>query len=372
MSRIGIDARFFGPENKGLGRYTQKLVEELEIIADNESEYFVFLRRANFDCYQPKRENFKKVLADFPWYSFYEQLIFPFLLLKYRLDLVHFCHFNVPFLYPKNFIVTIHDLILIHYPTFKNTTRMKAVYFFKLLAYRLVIFLAVKRANKIITVSQYTKNDLMTKLGAREQQIGVIYEGATLNGRPIINNGAKVLKKYGISKPFILYAGNAYPHKNLSRLCDAFQIVQKNQPELSLVLVGGEDYFYRQIKAEVKERAIEKIIFPGFVSDDELKVLYRETALFVFPSLYEGFGLPPLEALFYGSKVISSNRTSMPEILGELADYFNPEDVTDLAKKIVSGFLLPIPNQKAIREKANLFNWRKMAEATLEVYRQLI
>ena len=116
---IGIDARFYGSIGKGLGRYTQKLIENLEK-TDQENRYVVFLRKENFDEYQPQNPNFKKVLADYRWYSFAEQLFFPRLLRKYNFDFVHFPHFNVPLLYRKKFIMTIHDLILIHFPTHRS------------------------------------------------------------------------------------------------------------------------------------------------------------------------------------------------------------------------------------------------------------
>jgi len=136
--RVGIDARFFGLENKGLGRYTKELVEQLDKInqkvatRDKQNillKYYIFLREDNFEDYQPKSENIYKVKADYQWYSWQEQLLFPFLLGKYNLDLMHFTHFNAPIFYRGKFIVTIHDLILFHYPTIKNTTLNKFFYF---------------------------------------------------------------------------------------------------------------------------------------------------------------------------------------------------------------------------------------------------
>ena len=119
--RIGIDARFYGSQDKGLGRYSQKLLENLEKIdGGSDREYLVFLRQKGFEQYQPGASNFKKVLADYPWYSWSEQILFPWRLYRYHLDLVHFCHFNVPIFYWKKYVVTIHDLILFHYPTVRN------------------------------------------------------------------------------------------------------------------------------------------------------------------------------------------------------------------------------------------------------------
>src|SRR5574343_128214 len=125
--RIGIDARFFGPIGKGLGRYTQKLIENLEKV-DEVNEYFVFLKKENFNEYTPQKPNFKKVLANYPWYSFSEQIRFPWLLRKYDLDIAHFPHFNVPLLYSGKFVVTIHDLILVHFPTVRSSTLPAILY----------------------------------------------------------------------------------------------------------------------------------------------------------------------------------------------------------------------------------------------------
>ena len=151
MALIGIDARFYGTIGKGLGRYTQKLIENLEK-TDTENRYFVFLRKENFEEYQPKNPNFQKVMADYKWYTVYEQINMPRILSKYKLDLVHFPHFNVPIFYRKRFIITIHDLILIHFPTIRGTTLNPFCYWIKFLAYKVIIDSAIKRAKKIITV----------------------------------------------------------------------------------------------------------------------------------------------------------------------------------------------------------------------------
>src|SRR3989338_6171328 len=163
--RIGIDARFYGSVGKGLGRYTEKLIEHLEVL-DTDNEYV------------PKNACFKKALAQHAWYGFSEQLLFPFCLLLFRLDLVHFPHFNVPMFYPKKFIVTIHDLILLHYPTLGSTTRSVILYAIKFLAYRWVIALAMRRAEHIIAVSHFTANDIVRHAPYARDKVSVTYEAA--------------------------------------------------------------------------------------------------------------------------------------------------------------------------------------------------
>ncbi|MEI7621006.1 MAG: glycosyltransferase, partial [Candidatus Moraniibacteriota bacterium] len=211
---IGIDARFYGSVGKGLGRYTQKLIEQLEKL-DGENQYFVFLRRENFEEYVPKNKNFQKVLADYQWYSFAEQIFFPRLLSKYKLDLMHFPHFNVPILYGRKFVITIHDLILLHFPTKRASTLSPLWYSFKFLAYRLVIFLAIWRSQKVFAVSEFTKQDILEQYSIAKNKVVVTHEACEKKAQISLRDSEQILAKYGIMKPYLLYVGNAYPHKNL-------------------------------------------------------------------------------------------------------------------------------------------------------------
>lgn len=372
--RIGIDARFFGPKQKGLGRYSQKLIEKLqEIDSIGDDEYYIFLRQQNFNDFEPKNKKFKKVLAEYAWYGWKEQLFFPLLIYKHNIDLMHFCHFNVPIFYRKKFLVTIHDLILFHFPTIKNTTLGHLKYFFKMLMYHWVIRSTVRRAEKIIAVSNYTKKDIEKEINVPKEKIVVIEEGFDFKQSFEKKDSQTTFKKYGIMKPYLLYIGNAYPHKNLEKLCEAFYEIEKQYPALKLVIVGGEDYFFNRLKRFIEKNKIEGIIFPGFVSDVELEVFYQEAELFVFPSLYEGFGLPPLEALSRDLAVVSSERTSMPEVLGEAVQYFDPESVESMTENIV--FVLKSPERKKEiiekgKERLKIFSWEKMAKEILDVYRK--
>ncbi len=173
--RIGIDARFYGPSGgKGIGRYTQQLIINLENI-DKENEYFIFLRQENFDLYRPLNKRFHKVLADYRWYSLKEQIYFPIKLYKFRLDLVHFLHFNVPIFYFRRFVVTIHDLI--HRRTSKNGSTLSWLAFsLKKIAYSVVIASAIKRSKKIITVSNFSKKEILKYYRVSSDKIFVTYE----------------------------------------------------------------------------------------------------------------------------------------------------------------------------------------------------
>lgn len=374
--RIGIDARFYGSVGKGLGRYTQKLIENLEKIDSSDSadgrQYFVFLRKENFEEYQPQSKNFHKVLADFRWYTFSEQINMPRLLYKYRLDLVHFPHFNVPLFYRRKFVITIHDLILIHFPTIRGTALNPVFYWLKFLAYKLVINSAIHRSQKIIAVSEFTKKDILGHYRVPAEKIKVTYEAADdfcfIN--PAVNE-AKILAFYGIIKPYIIYVGNVYPHKNPERLIEGFGMVNEKFETLKLVFVGGEDYFYRRLKNFVRAGNRKNIIFAGFVPDAELDILNKNAFAYVRPSLYEGFELPPLEAMLKGVPVICSDHNCAREVLGDAAYYFDgskAEAICSAIERVIEDGYLRNDLIRKGYEQVKKYNWQKMAKITLDIY----
>lgn len=385
IKRIGIDARFYGPIGKGLGRYTQEVVDNI-IRLDRENEYVIFLRRENFDELKTDRlPHVKKVLAEIRWYTLAEQIMMPWLIYREKLDLVHFPHFNVPILCPTKLVVTIHDLILINFPTKKATTLGPLTYFIKNIGYRLTIWLALMRSRAIIAVSQFTKDDIVQHFGVKPEKIVVTYEGvadfaqAAGTADETADKQSPALAKHHINRPYILYVGNAYPHKNLEQLLNVFKALLAKRPNLQLVLVGKEDHFYAKIKQQAKDLQLtlpgqsSPVIFTDYVNDQELAELYSHATLYVFASFYEGFGLPPLEAMAKGLAVASSDTTSMPEILGEAAIYFNPRDQDDMQAKISA--LLDDPElRKELINKGHgqirKYSWQSCAESTLAVYRK--
>jgi glycosyltransferase involved in cell wall biosynthesis len=369
--RIGIDARFFGSIGKGLGRYTQKLIENLESV-DSENHYFIFLRRKNWDEYQPRSRNFTKVLADIPWYTLREQIQMPTIFKKCGLDLVHFPHFNVPIAYKGKFVVTIHDLILFRYPTRRASTLSAPAYFLKTTVYHWVIKRAIKNSRILIAVSQHTKKDVLKNFKINPDKVVVTYEGVDAVEKPLLDKPETVLKKYGIMRPYILYVGNAYPHKNLDRLILAFKEVSKKHSSLQLILAGKEDYFYKRLEKFVATSNVSGVIFPGHIAEDHLPVLYREAKLYVFPSLYEGFGLPPLEAMARNTPIVSSNASCLPEILGNAAYFFDPRGISETAdaiEKVLTDNELRKKLISAGREQIKKYGWEKMAKETFEIYK---
>lgn len=387
--RVGIDARFYGPLGKGLGRYVQEVIDNILLIdnqSDDSFEYLIFLSAENFDEFQSSNPLVSKQLVSLRWYSWREQIFFPYILWKAKLDLIHFPHFNVPIFTTVPFVVTIHDLILTRFPSRRASMLPAAFYWLKQAAYRLVIRVAILRARAVITVSQFTRQDIVNQFGAKSEKIIVTYEGvADLDkekNEQIISPPEDVLKSLQIKAPFLLYVGNAYPHKNLEKLLSVFATLRKRRPGLSLVMVGKDDYFYQRVKLKARELGLwgdnqesRAVIFPGYVSDTNLKFLYKHALFYVFPSFYEGFGLPPLEAMAHGCPVASSNQASLPEIIGEAAMYFNPYDEAEMIEKL-DGFIEDENFRSALIQKGyeriTHFSWRQCAEETLAIYRQIL
>ena len=367
--KIGIDARMYGSQQGGLGRYIEQLILHLEKI-DTANEYVVFLRRANYDHYTPTHSNFKKILADIPWYGWQEQIQLPQIIAKEKVDLMHFPHWNVPLLYNHDFVVTIHDLLLLHYPSRQASTLGPVKYFIKNLLFKLTLNHAVKKSQKIITVSEFSKQDIVKTLKINQEKIIV----SLLSPTPLsleYNPPFSLRTKYNINKPYWLYVGVAYPHKNLTFLVDAWKIFHKTNSDYQLVLVGRKNYFYKQLSQYIKQNHITDVVFTDYVPDLELPELYQNASLYVFPSLYEGFGLPPLEAIQYELPVIASNSTCLPEILGDAALYFDPKNTADLITK--ANLALTDQNIRTNliengQKNLQKYSWETTAKQTLQIY----
>jgi glycosyltransferase involved in cell wall biosynthesis len=387
--RIAIDARFLGT-GTGIGRYVEQLILNLEKIDlspqgsangasgipfasqtrfAGENEYFILINKDNEAKYQPLESNFKKVVVNIPWYGLEEQIKLPKILKNLRVDLVHFPHFNVPFFYNQPFVISIHDLILTKYPSQRATTLSPLKYFFKNILYQIVIKHAVQKAQVVITMAEFTKKEIIEKFQVPESKVRVIYEGVT----KFEDNDSKVdLEKYGINKNFILYVGNAYPHKNLEFLIKTWSDFKK---DYQLVLVGKKDYFYERLGELIKSLNLEnKIILTGYISDQELVSFYQQAQAYVFPSLCEGFGLPPLEAMQFSLPALVSNASCLPEILKNSVLYFCPQDQDDFLEKIDKIIEdeelrkeLIINSQKLLLK----YNWMIMAREILNIYKEL-
>lgn len=372
--RIGIDARMYSTEFTGIGRYVYELVRHL-VEADEKNEYVLFMNQPEYDEFDPPSKRVEKVLVNAKHYSFAEQLRYLWILRRAKLDLMHFTHFNAPIFYRRPSVVTIHDLTLSFFPGKKMNSA------FYRTAYNLVLKSSVRNAKRVIAVSENTKQDLIDITHVSPAKVEVIYEGVGEEFGPRGNKEEQeeVLKKYSITKDFLLYTGVWRGHKNLVNLIRAFALLREGTEafDLQLVITGEEDPYYPEVKRTVKELGLEHhVIYTGMVPEKELIALYQMAKAYIFPSLYEGFGLPPLEAMRCGTPVVASKSSCIPEICGDSnAMFFDPYDPEDMAN-VVRRLLLDEGMQKDLREcglKHSLkFSWEDMAEKTLKVYNDVL
>ena len=353
---------------------------------DTKNEYVVFLQKKNFkDCPSPNRR-WKKVVANVPWYSVAEQIKMPRIIDKHRLDLVHYPHLNVPIRAKTPFVVTVHDLIMLDQVwESKATTHGWLKYQIKQYGQRKVLDHIAQKARNIMTVSEHAKNQIIHKFNVSPSRVHVVYNGinrAADSAQKIKTKSssgseagtlAESKKLSGLKKPFLMNAGNPYPHKNIETLLHAFSFFVAEHKDVSLVLVGPDNQFTDRLKKEADEIAIPKdrIHFLGFVSDDELSWLYENANMYVIPSKLEGFGMPPLEALKKGTPVAASRASSIPEVLGPAAIYFDPSDIEDMYRAMET--LLTDKNERtrilaAAGDVLKKYTWEKAADQTLDVY----
>jgi len=360
----------YGPKvgGGGLGRYVEQLILQLQKI-DQENRYILFLKPENFEDCVITNPRFEKRCVPIHWYSLKEQLFLAKVMDKEGLDLLHFPHWNVPWNIKTPFVVTIHDLILLEQPrSAKITTRHPLTYLTKYVGYRFVLSQALKRSQKIIAVSQYTKTSIQKYFPwVSKGKIQTIYEGVT--PLPPVSDSSPFP---ALPSPCLLYIGNAYPHKNLKTLLRAFLLLRQTYCNLHLVIAGRKDLFLDRLFA-IASHLLPKNSFTFIPNptDSQLSQLYAQATVYVFPSLIEGFGLPPLEAMSQGVPVAASNTSCLPEILGDAAVYFSPTDMQGMAHIIQSLLQNETLRHELIDRghiRTSLYSWQTMAHAIKEGY----
>lgn len=363
--KIGIDGRFWNAT--GVGRYTRNLVRELQEL-DKNNDYILFINQGDITQIYNQLNNsrFHIKIVDIKWHTFSEQLQYPRILLREQIDLMHFPYFSLPLFYPRPFVVTIHDLILHHYATGKTSTLPLPLYYGKLLGYRFLVQQSAKRAKKIITVSESTKQEIIEHLHIPEQKIVVTYEG--------IDSSLIESTKRNFYGKYFLHVGNVYPHKNISLLIEAF--TQKNLPDVILLFVGKRDYFMEKLEKDIHKKGLSnKVLFLGEVNDAQLATLYKHALATVVPSLMEGFGLPVVEALANKCLVIASDIPSLREVGQNAVLYFNPfnkKELSDILYNVAQNSAKFEDKKKEGIKLIRRYSWKRMAEQTLAVYESCI
>ncbi len=368
--RTVIDARIYGPRHGGLGRYVQQLCLRLPALRPSDTWIFLLGEQAEADYradvgFVPA--NVQLVRAPWRWYTLAEQLHLPRLIRRLAPDVTHYPHFNVPMFAPRPFVVTIHDLIINHFPTSRATTLNPITYGFKLLAYRAVIQRALCRARQILVPTQFVAEDIRAVYPwVESRRITVTHEGVA--EVPTSASGLPT----GVEEPFILYVGSAYPHKDVITAIRAFADLRRRGVALTFVHVWREDEFLRRLQRQVEAEGIsDGVVWTGYVPDDQLASLYRNAAAYVFPSRYEGFGLPPLEAQAAGCPVVAARSSCLPEVLGESVAWFEPGDSSQLAvavERVIADQAYRSDLVGRGVENVSRFSWDAAARQTLAVY----
>jgi glycosyltransferase involved in cell wall biosynthesis len=342
-------------------------------LVDEQNEYVLAGSNRNFHELGPLRANFRLVSEGSSKSSWREQISFPWALRKQKPDVVHIPHHDCPFMMPGKLVVTIHDCVHVKFPP-ENLSRFRR--------YQLYwkTRRALENASQILAVSNSTRDDLINIFDLDAKRVSVIHNALDERFTPASSSQDKktVLERYQLYDPFILYSGRIRPHKNVHRLIEAFAVLKNELSEdarysnLKLIVIGDELSHHQYLRRTVVRSGVQQDVrFFGFVPNSVLQVFYQSAALFAFPSLYEGFGLPPLEAMASRTPVLASNTSSLPEVLGEAALLVNPENVFEIARGMKSILIeTPVRERLIARGLKHItrFSWESAARQVIEAY----
>lgn len=365
MKKIVIDAREL---RTSTGRYVERLLKYLqEVDTDLSHRYVVLLKPKDMEGWEPTSKRFTKVASRWKEFTFGEQLGFAWQLYKLKADLVHFPMVQQPILYQKAVVTTFQDLTTLR---FANPTKNKYVFRFKQYVYKWVNIIAARKSRAIITPTEFVKDDVAKFTHTNSRKITVTLEAVDAFDEP-----AEPVPDFE-DKQYIMFNGRPQAHKNLHRLIEAFALLHQKHPDLYLMIAGRKDRSHRSYTRLAKELGVrDHVVLTDFIPDGQLKWAMQNTQAYVYPSLSEGFGLPPLEAMLNGAPVVSSNATCLPEVQGDAAHYFDPYNVEDMAQKINDVLTKPELRKQLIargHEQIKKYSWKRMAEQTLAVYKEAL
>ncbi len=362
MAKIVIDARESGTST---GRYIDKLIEYLHKLRPKHK--FIILTKEHRVSFMRKiAPKFEVVESPHKEFTYAEQFNLLKQLRALEPDLVHFGMVQQPIFYTGKVVTTMHDLITTR---FRNPSKNWLIFTAKQQIYKWVNKIAARKSAAVITPTEFVKDDVARFARVNSRKITVTYEAADA-----IKYKSEEIEEL-VGQKFIMYVGRPLPHKNLSRLLEAFALLRQKFPALRLVLVGKKDVLYDNLEKEAHQKKIKNVMFTGFVSEGQLRWLYENTAAYVFPSLSEGFGLPGLEAMAMGAPVVSSNATCLPEVYKDGAEYFDPISVEDMAAAISRVLSDEVLSKRLVRlghVVADKYSWQRMAEETLTIYEQVL
>jgi len=366
--RIAIDARKL--HDFGIGTYIRNLLRQLARI-DGRNEYVLLCQDADLGLADQLGPNFRAVREPSPNYSFSEQIHVPWVLRRERPDVFHAPHYVLPPAVSCRSVVTIHDCIHLMFPQYLPN-RAAALFA------RAAMWAAAKRADRILTVSEASKRDILRFFRVPADKVVVVYNAIDerFSIAPSDEDVARVRERYQLNHEFVLYVGNIKPHKNLVRLIEAFDELRNSGFEhLKLLIIGDQISKLPALRRAVHSHKLHKHVrFLGYLDDDTLAVLYRLAAVFVFPSLYEGFGLPPLEAMACGTPVVTSNTSSLPEVAGDAAVLVDPTDthaITDGMRRVLTDPTLAAQLRARGPLRAREFSWEQSVARTRALYQEV-
>ena len=365
--RIAVDVRHIG--DFGIGTYIRSLVHALAGF-DLETEYVLVGGAAELGTFSGLPGNFRTAVYNRSDAASLDNVRFPMFVQGLHADLVHIPLNRVPVLMRRPYVVTIHDI---------SSLTVDARQGVRAGLHRWRFQRGLLRAERVIAVSEATRRDVQHMFGVPAGRLRMVYNAPDPEFFTRGTDGAGgILERYQIEYPFLLYAGNIRPQKNIPRLVEAFAVVREELAahpvyrDLRLIIIGDEISRYPSVRqAVIKSRVEEEVRFLGFVPFDTLRCFYEAAAAFVFPSRYEGFGLPPLEAMACGTPVVTSNVSSLPEVVGDAAVLVNPENVFDIARGIREILLDQKLRAELVergRRQAARFSWERTARAVREIY----
>ena len=366
--RIAIDARKL--RDFGIGTYLRNILIELSRL-DRETEYVVLCRPDDVDAGDVLGRNFRMVPESAATYSVAEQYRIPVSLARERVRLVHEPHYVLPPLIRCRSVVTIHDCIHLMFPQYLPG---KLAYVYA----KGSMWAASHKADRILTVSEASKRDILRFFDVPSEKVSVIYNAIDERFLAPANPQRMdlVRQRYQLDHPFVLYVGNIKPHKNIERLIDAFGRARSQCPDdLKLIIIGDEISKYPGLRQSVHKHKLDKHVrFLGFQPMETLAAFYRLARAFVFPSLYEGFGLPPLEAMACGTPVVTSNVSSLPEVAGGAALLVDPYNEDAIAQGIVQAVTDETLRADLIARglaRARSFSWPQSVRKIHDIYMQV-
>lgn len=364
---IGVDLSAIQTTWSGVEWYSHQLILAMMNQLHPDEHLFLFSTRdTGFEGEADRRNNVTVVQSQFRYREPWRQLLLPLLLRRHNIDVCFFTNFVLSVLARCPMVLTIHDLSVKLFP---RTHQLRNVVWA-----RSLMPISTRRSRHIIAVSNNTKLDLLRIMDIKAEKVSVVYEGAPSEFNPEPQpEDSEALKHYGITKPYVLFVGTLEPRKNLNVLIKGFDKASKNNPDLHLVLVGKRGWMAQAIFDELERRdLLGRVHITGYVKEGYLPSLYREASAFIYPSLYEGFGLPPLEAMASGTPVIVSRSSSLPEVVGDAGIYVDPLSVDELAQAIddvANDEQLAADLRKKGLEQAKRFSWEVAAKETLEILR---